>query len=203
LSDKPDKEQRLLELRKACIEFFNGIYKDKQKILVFGEGNVDARMVLVGEAPGEQETIKQRPFVGQAGKNLDEFLDIVGINREDIYITNTVRFRPFKVNPKTGRTSNRPPRKEEIELCRPWLYKELGIIMPELVVSLGNTPLRVLADDKNISIGDVHGKPMDIKTGQDISFKLFPLYHPASIIYKRALKDVYIEDLNRLKDYLK
>ena len=86
--------------------------------MVFGEGDVDSPMVLVGEAPGEQETIQQRPFVGKAGKNLEEFLDALEIQRGDLYITNVVKFRPFKINEKTGRLSNRPPTREEIDLSR-------------------------------------------------------------------------------------
>nr|WP_243426439.1 uracil-DNA glycosylase [Caldicoprobacter guelmensis] len=171
--------------------------------MVFGEGNPDASLVLVGEAPGHQEVVQQRPFVGQAGQNLNEFLGILGIKREDIYITNAVKFRPTRVDPTTGRVSNRPPNKEEIELCRSLLYKELSIIHPVLVVSLGNIPLKVLADDNKIAIGQVHGTPIDIAVGEEgLKMTLFPLYHPASIIYRPQLKEVYLEDVERLKRYL-
>lgn len=199
------KEKRLRKLQLECRNFFKDIYSDnRSKVLVFGQGNPDAHLVLVGEAPGEQETIKQRPFAGQAGRNLDEFLEIVGLNREDIYITNVVKFRPFKMNPQTGRLSNRPPNREEIELSCGWLYKELEILRPQVVVSLGNIALKALCGQKNITIGQVHGIPMDCVLGEShLEIKLFPLYHPASIIYNRGLKETYMRDLEKLRDYLK
>ncbi len=197
------KDKQLQKLKQESISFFREIYKDEEKILVFGEGNPDAPLVLVGEAPGQQEVVQQRPFVGQAGQNLNEFLNILGIKREDIYITNAVKFRPTKVDPASGRLSNRPPNKEEIELCRGLLYKELLIIRPVLVVSLGNIPLRVLTDDNKVSIGKVHGTPIDIAVGEGgIRMTLFPLYHPASIIYRPQLKEVYLEDVRKLRRYL-
>ena len=115
---KQSKEKQLEKLKQECTKFFDELYRPDKKILVFGEGNPNARLLLVGEAPGKQETLQRRPFVGQAGKNLDEFLQVVGLKREDLYITNVVKFRPFKLNEKTGRTSNRPPTREEIELSR-------------------------------------------------------------------------------------
>ncbi len=200
---KRDKAKQLQKLKQDTAQFFKSLYKDQEKIMVFGEGNPYAAMVLVGEAPGQQETVQQRPFVGKAGRNLDEFLKILGVNRDEIYITNAVKFRPIKTDPGTGRTSNRPPNREEIELNRTVLYKELAIINPSIVVSLGNIPLRVLTDDNTLTIGKVHGRPINISLGvQEQNMILFPLYHPASIIYKPQLKDIYINDLQQLKKYL-
>ena len=119
------------------------------------------------------------------------------MKREDIYITNTVKFRPFKVNPDTGRLANRPPDSREIELCIPFLKQQLNIIKPQVVVTLGNTPLRALTGDKGITIGKCHGNPIDMN-----DFYLFPLYHPASIIYNMSLKDIYNEDLLELKKFI-
>jgi len=202
-SKAKQKAKQLQKLRQESISFFREIYKDEEKILVFGEGNPDAPLVLVGEAPGQQEVVQQRPFVGQAGQNLNEFLEILGIKREDIYITNAVKFRPVKVDPATGRVSNRAPNREEIELSRGLLYKELCIIRPTLVVSLGNVPLKVLSDDNRITIGQVHGTPIDIAVGEEgVRMTLFPLYHPASIIYRPQLKEVYLEDVEKLRRYL-
>ncbi len=201
--NRDDKIAQLALFKKECKAFFTHIYHDTEKILVFGEGDVDSPMVLVGEAPGEQETIQQRPFVGKAGKNLEEFLDALEIQRGDLYITNVVKFRPFKINEKTGRLSNRPPTREEIDLSKAWLTKELTIIEPKVIVSLGNTALKTLSGRRNIKIGDVHGVPFEIEIG-DGGYKasLFPLYHPASIIYRRELKAVYEEDLKKLKTYM-
>lgn len=192
LLDKNNKE-----LKATVAAYF------KQDIpLVYGDGSAEARIVLIGEAPGKTEVEKGKPFVGQAGKNLDEFMEILQLKRDDIYITNVVKFRPYKINEKTGRTSNRPPTKEEINLCRPFLKRELEIIEPELLVSLGNVPLKCLTGNESATIGEYHGKPITLNfSGSDMT--LFPLYHPASIIYRAELKSVYVEDLHKLKEYMK
>lgn len=190
------KEEQLNILKQQCIEAVEKHYPGDGKVVVFGEGNVDAHIVLVGEAPGEKETKLVKSFVGQAGKNLDEFLKALEMKREDIFITNTVKFRPFKVNPKTGRLSNRPPDREEIALCLPFLLKQLEIIKPEVVVTLGNTPLKAITGNTRITIGEIHGTPIS----KD-EYYVFPLYHPASIIYNAQLKEVYYEDLLKLKNF--
>ncbi|MCX7950994.1 MAG: uracil-DNA glycosylase [Clostridiales bacterium] len=164
--------------------------------VVFGEGNKDAKIMLIGEAPGRYEEEQGRPFVGQAGKNLDEFLDILNLKREDIFITNVVKIRPYKISEKTGRRVNRAPNKLELELSIETLKKEIELIQPRLIVTLGNTPLRALLG--NIKIGDVHGQILDYN-----GISVYPLYHPASIIYNRSLYDTYIQDLHKLKDSIK
>jgi len=165
--------------------------------LVFGEGNERARVLLVGEAPGKDEVALGRPFVGKAGKNLSEFLEILGLRREDIYITNTVKIRPTKRSPKTGKEINRPPSAEETAFFRPYLMREIELVSPEVVVTLGNVPLRaVLGDDKAL-IGELHGR--EVAAGR---LKVFPLYHPAAVIYNRSLRETYLEDLLELKRYL-
>ncbi|KRQ85807.1 Uracil DNA glycosylase superfamily protein [Caloramator mitchellensis] len=168
----------------------------EQKI-VFGEGNIGAKIMLIGEAPGRFEEEMGRPFVGQAGKNLDEFLKILDLKREDIYITNVVKFRPFKVNEKTNKKSNRPPSKKEIEVSKVILFKEIDYIKPGIIVTLGNVPLKAIVSDK-ASIGEYHGKIIKVN-----GYTIFPLYHPASIIYNRSLYDVYIDDLKELRKVLK
>lgn len=173
------------------------VYRDQEKVLVFGEGNTSAAVMLVGEAPGEQETLQQRPFVGKAGKNLDEFLEIIGMRREALYITNVVKFRPTRTHERTGRLSNRPPTREEIDLCYHMLAGEVAIVAPRVVVTLGNTPLRTVLDDPKASIGACHGQPRPASMGK-VSFTLFPLYHPASIIYNRSLRDTFLSDALRL-----
>lgn len=192
------KQEMLEKLRQDCINAVKMRYPNEEKIVVFGEGNADAYLVLVGEAPGEKETKYVKPFAGAAGKNLDEFLNVLNLKREEIYITNTVKFRPYEINPKTGRISNRTPNKEEIELCLPFLHKQLEVIKPSIVVTLGNIALKALTKDDKITIGESHG--MLIKTKD---YDIFPLYHPASIIYNIKLKDVYLNDLKRLKDFIK
>lgn len=192
------KEELLNDIKLECIKAVEDRYPGEGKVVVFGEGSVDADIVLVGEAPGEKETRYVRPFAGPAGKNLDEFLSILMIEREEIYITNTVKFRPFKINPKTGRLSNRPPEKNEIDLCLPFLLLQLKVIKPSIVVTLGNTPLKAVSDNGSLTIGKCHGSPFHAG-----GFLLFPLYHPASIIYNVGLKETYHEDLLKLKEFMK
>ncbi len=107
------------------------------------------------------------------------------------------------MNPDTGGISNRPPNKEEIGLSKSWLFKELYIVRPSIVVSLGNIALQTLANNSKLTIGSVHGNPMEVEVGyKKLPMTLFPLYHPSSIIYRKGIKEIYIEDLSRLKNYL-
>ena len=174
------------------------VYTASEKVLVLGQGDPDSPLMLVGEAPGEQETLQRMPFVGKAGKNLDIFLQVLALAREQIYITNVVKFRPVKAHPRTGSLSNRPPTREEIELCRPLLMQEIEIIRPRVVVTLGNTPLRTCTDNWRIAIGAVHGTAFAMQA-HGHSCDLFALYHPASIIYNRGLADTYHADLHALR----
>lgn len=174
-----------------------------EKTIVFGEGNEHhPAVMLIGEAPGEQESLQGRPFVGKAGKNLDQFLDVLQLNRADIRISNVVKIRPTKISPK-GRISNRPPNREEIAFFVPYLYEEILLVQPQMLVTLGNTALHAIVGDA--SIGACHGQVLQtvIKAGaSEASFSVFPLYHPASIIYNRGLAQVYQEDLLALRHVL-
>ncbi len=167
--------------------------------LVYGEGDESAAVMLVGEAPGAEETRLLRPFVGKAGKNLDEFLFALMLHRQDIYITNVVKFRPYKQSEK-GTLSNRAPEKQELAVMTPLLLREIEAIAPRVVVTLGNVPLKAL-HGSNATIGDCHAVPAAAHALSH-RFMLFPLYHPASIIYNRALKAVYDEDLKKLRGFL-
>lgn len=162
--------------------------------LVFGQGKETSDIVLIGEAPGATEVEQKRPFAGKAGKNLDEFLQITGIDRDDLFITNVVKMRPYRE--KNGRRSNRPPTAKEIAIFAECLEAELECISPKLIVTLGNTALRAVVKDKKAVIGQYHGKLTD--AGRMV----FALYHPASVIYNRALREVYIEDLKKLRETL-
>ena len=172
------------------------LYEGEKKILVHGEGEIGARVMLVGEAPGEQETLQGRPFVGKAGKNLNEFLELAGMERGELYVTNAVKFRPTKRS-AAGRTVNRPPTREEVSLFLPWLRREIELVAPEVIVTLGNVPLRALTGPKSV-IGDVHGAFQDAD-----GLRLYPMYHPASLIYNPALRPVYAEDIRRLSAHLR
>ncbi|MGN0779946.1 MAG: uracil-DNA glycosylase [Aristaeellaceae bacterium] len=184
-----------------CGAFFQSLWPAERKILVYGEGRTEhPPIMLIGEAPGEQETLQGRPFVGKAGKNLDGFLQAVGLHREDIYISNVVKIRPTKVSPK-GSVSNRPPSREELLLFTPWLYEEILLVQPQRIVTLGNVALQALVG-KNAVIGAYHGRSVqaEVRHGDRAqAFEVCPLYHPASIIYNRALTAVYAEDLQALR----
>ena len=194
------KRGKLSEFYDEYIENF------KDKIVVTGIGNIDAKLMLIGEAPGKDEIKKNEPFVGAAGKNLNIFLDSIGVKREDIFITNSIKYRLSKPSSLTGRLVNTPAKRIDIEMNREYLIREIGIISPEIIVTLGNVPLKSVTGDFKLNIGDVHGKALNIKMvmfgGDEQGIKLFPLYHPASIIYNRSLQDVYLEDVMRLKEVL-
>ena len=179
------------------ISDFNLLYKIEfpDKKIVTGEGNPRPAIVLVGEAPGGEEEAQGRPFVGKAGKNLDEFLQLIELNREDIYITNAVKFRPTKLSDR-GTVSNRTPTDAEVAEFLPFLMRELEILSPALTVTLGGTPLRALAGADAV-VGREHGRLAE-RGGRLI----YPLYHPASMIYNPSLRDVYRTDVLRLKDIL-
>lgn len=187
------KSESLNKLYEEYIEEFKG------NEIVLGEGNIDSRIVLIGEAPGKDEVAQGKPFVGKAGQNLNEFLEILGLDRDAIYITNSIKYRLFKINSDTGRKSNRPATKQEIEKNMSYLAKEISIINPKLVVTLGNVPLRTVTGDMRINIGDNHGMLSKIDILGNNCY-IYPLYHPASIIYNVSLKDVYISDIKNLKE---
>ena len=169
--------------------------------LVFGDGNPDSPLLmLVGEAPGEQEARDGKPFVGKAGKNLNAFLATVGIARDALYVSNVVKFRPSRVS-KAGRTVNRPPTSAEISLFVPWLHREVALIRPRAIVTLGNVALNAFIPG-GAAIGELHGKWQSVRIYHEaqstLVLPLFALYHPAAVIYNRALGEVYQADLEQL-----
>ncbi len=179
-------------------KFFQPLWPGEDKPLVLGEGKSESPvLMLIGEAPGETEVAKGRPFVGKAGKNLDEFLLLAGLNREEIFVSNAVKIRPTEVGP-TGRYRNRAPNQEELSLFIPWLLREIEAVRPKALATLGNVPLKALTNAK-ITIGNCHGTWLQSAAG----VPLFALYHPASVIYRRALAPVYEQDVMTLARELK
>ena len=170
---------------------------------VFGEGPSSARLMLIGEAPGAEEAKCAHPFVGKAGKTLGQLLLAAGIEREQVFITNAVKFRPMRIKPKS--VSNRTPSTDEVAHSLPLLRQEILLIRPMVVATLGNTPLASLlrlASLPNQKIGEAHGKKIQAEVG-NCSFVLFPLYHPASIIYNRSLTETLADDILQLNVLLK
>lgn len=182
---------------KSLYEKYKNEFHDREVVL--GNGNVNSEIVLIGEAPGRHEVLQQMPFVGQAGKNLIRFLESIDFKREDIFITNAIKYRLSKENPKSGRIVNRPATSKDIELNLGYLHEEMKILAPKWIVTLGNVPLKMIAG-KSINIGMCHGKLINTILGTQSS--LIPLYHPASIIYNRELENIYTDDLKSLKRML-
>ncbi len=192
--------QTIVQLNEQLRQTFTPEAALAGKTLVLGEGQAcQPCVMLIGEAPGEQEDRQGRPFVGKAGRNLDEFLHVLALNREDIYITNTVKIRPTKTSEK-GRLSNRTPNEDELKRFVPYLLAEIALVQPKYVVTLGNTALHAILGRKT-NIGECHGQRLTCRAG-DAEIQLFPLYHPASVIYNQKLKDVYQADLAALKRVL-
>jgi DNA polymerase len=143
--------------------------------------------MFVGEAPGEQEDVQGRPFVGAAGKLLTELLQSIDLARHDVYITNVVKCRP---------PNNRPPRKDESAACRPYLERQISPIQPKVICLMGNSAIRAFLDSDE-SVTALHGIPFE----KD-SITYFPMYHPAAALYTFSLKKVMEEDFRKLRGLL-
>jgi DNA polymerase len=161
---------------------------------VVGAGLLSARILFVGEAPGYYEDLKGEPFVGKAGKILDELLDSIGLQRNDVYIANVLKCRP---------PGNRNPATEEIRACTPYLDAQLEIIQPEIIATLGNFSLSYIFDkfglhSKKDKISEIHGKVFTVSTIAGIK-RIIPLYHPAVATYNPNMKGALIEDFKVLK----
>jgi len=142
---------------------------------VFGEGLKRARLMLIGEQPGDREDIEGHPFVGPAGKILDKALEEAGIERGDAYVTNVVKH--FKWTPKGKRRIHQAPRAEEIKACAPWLEAELDVVDPEVLVCLGATAVRAVIGSKARVMKD-HGQVLESKLGR----AAMPTLHPSAIL---------------------
>ena len=189
--------QEMEELKEMIkIDILQSDYAEKK--IVFGEGKQNAKICIIGEASSEDEEKEGKPFVGKAGKNLSFFLEKTGLKREDVYLTNVVKFRPANVSSKTGSLINRAPKKSEIDFFLPYLIKELEIVQPDIIVTLGNVHLKAITGDDSSTISEMHGVMTKTKDG----YQLFPLYHPASIIYNKGLSETYQNDLQMLKKLL-
>ena len=196
-----DRETTLEALFRETEAAFRTAFPGDGRRLVPGEGPADGPpLLLIGEAPGREEAEQGRPFVGKAGRNLDGFLAEVALERRTIRITNVVKVRPTRVSPR-GTVSNRPPNREELGFFIPYLEREILLTAPRRIVTLGNTPLQALLGGSAV-IGALHGRETSAEIGGR-RFPLFPLYHPASLIYNPALRPVYGEDLRALAALLR
>jgi DNA polymerase len=147
-----------------------------------GEGKPDADIVFIGEGPGHYEDQQARPFVGPAGKFLDELLASIGLRREEVYICNVIKCRP---------PGNRDPLPDEIGACKPWLDRQLEIIAPRVIVTLGRYSMNRYFPGQ--SIGRIHGQPRQI---EDVT--VVPMYHPAAALHQASLRHTIQEDFQKL-----
>jgi uracil-DNA glycosylase len=154
--------------------------------LVMGDGNLNAEIVFIGEAPGKNEDEQGLPFVGAAGKFLNEMLTAAGLERSDVYITNIVKYRP---------PNNRDPLPEEKKAFWPYLLKQLQIIQPKVVITLGRHSMEYFLPDMKIS--QIHGEAKRIQFGDD-KLVVVPLYHPAAALYNGSLRQTLIDDFVRV-----
>ncbi len=154
---------------------------------VLGEGNPQAEIMFIGEAPGQREDEQGRPFVGPAGQFLDELLGTIGLSRSDVYISNVVKYRP---------PNNRDPLPIEKEQCMPWLMLEIALIKPKVIVPLGRHALGHFFT--KLSITNAHGKPQTLN--DDVT--VFPIYHPAAALHNGGLRQALYDDFKALGEFL-
>lgn len=159
--------------------------------LVMGDGNPDADIVFIGEAPGKNEDLQGKPFIGAAGKFLDTMLEAAGMDRSDVYITNIVKYRP---------PNNRDPLPEEKAAFLPYLLKQLQIINPKVVITLGRHSMEYFLPD--YKIGEIHGQPKRITFG-DHKIVIIPLFHPAAALYNGGLRQTLIDDFLTVPEVIK
>lgn len=186
-----DKREKLVEIHEKWFKKCQCDLKKTATRPVPGDGNANANIVFIGEAPGKSEDELGIPFVGKAGKFLSEMLALINLKREDIYITNIVKYRP---------PNNRDPLPEEKNACRKWLLKELKLISPRLIIFLGRHAMNNFFPELQIS--NAHGKLL-IKSFTGMSTKyFFPLYHPAAALYNGSMREVLIEDFKKIPKVL-
>lgn len=183
----PSKQQRLDQIAADIRK--NNVCPDLAKTakhLVPGEGDPNAKVVFIGEAPGRKEDLSGRPFVGAAGRFLDELLESVGLKRKDVYITSILKYRP---------PNNRDPLPSEKEAFMPYLWAQLEVIGPELIVTLGKHGTNCFLP--NLRISEAHGQPQKWQ-GKTI----LPLYHPAAALYNNSIRQTIINDFKKIKELL-
>ncbi len=189
--DATARREQLLALYSESKNRQDPSLSDCSPNLVFGAGNADADLMFVGEAPGFHEDQQGIPFVGRAGNLLGELLEGIGMSREKVFVANVLKCRP---------PSNRDPQPDEIESCEPHLFRQIELIEPKVVATLGNFATKLLSG-KPHGITRVHGQEQETVLGGQ-SVLLYPLYHPAAALYTPAMLKVLEADFARLPDLL-
>ncbi len=166
--------------KEVCAEL-----KNQATQLVRGRGSLNAKIVLIGEAPGKNEDLKGQPFVGASGKFLDMLCESAGINDQDIFITNIVKYRP---------PNNRDPKPDEKRDFWPFLEREIDIIQPQAIFTLGRHSMEAFLD--GLKISDIHGQVFNVEVLGE-KYKLVPLYHPAAALYNGGLRQMLVQDFQK------
>ncbi|MCB8984920.1 MAG: uracil-DNA glycosylase [Ardenticatenaceae bacterium] len=191
------KAARLASLAQQVADLSSSpLYEYRQKNsyhAVFGEGDPDADILFIGEAPGKQEAQQGRPFVGASGRMLDKLLESIGLAREEVYITNVVKDRP---------PENRDPQPEEIALYAPFLAQQIAIIQPQVIATLGRFAMQFVLAHFDVAAGDpkisqVHGRPFAAEAEYG-RVTLLPLYHPAVALYNQTQRQTLFDDFEAL-----
>ena len=194
-----DRTELLRQIKEEVLNLKESpLYKERisnKAFPVIGEGNHTAKIMFVGEAPGENEARTGRPFCGASGRILDKLLQSIDVDRKDVYVTNILKDRPPR---------NRDPSFEEIQLYAPFLDRQIMIIQPKVIATLGRFSMEYIMrkfdlDDKLQSIGRIHGQIFDVQTDYG-SIKIVPLYHPAVAVYNANTMETLKNDFTVLKD---
>jgi DNA polymerase len=186
-----NKQDKLAELNNQMLECKKCILRSTCKQVVPGDGSAQAEIMFIGEGPGQKEDELGVPFVGAAGKFLDEMLGAINLKRGEVYIANVVKCRP---------PANRDPLPEESEACWPWLEKQIETIDPKLIVTLGRHSMERFLPNQKIS--QIHGKAMR-RNIQGLGARVFyTLYHPAAALYNGSMRGILTEDFKRIPKVL-
>lgn len=187
MGDLAQRAAMLTELAQEVRSCQRCLLASTRTIAVPGEGPCNARLMFIGEGPGEQEDLSGRPFVGAAGQLLDRLLDMAGLRRQNLFITNIVKCRP---------PGNRDPQPCEASACRPYLDAQIALVNPAVICLLGKPATQTLLDPQ-AAMGRVHGIPQE-KEGM----VYVPLYHPAAALHQPSLQPVLVADMKRLQEFL-
>lgn len=190
----PDAAERREQLKQVYLEASactRCALSESRTTVVFGAGNADADLMFVGEAPGANEDKQGLPFVGQAGRLLDKLLAEIGLERADVFIANVLKCRP---------PGNRDPRPQEIEACRDYLHRQVDLIEPRVICTLGNFSTKLLRGDPT-GISRLHGQP-EVQVLGHRAVRLYPLYHPAAALYTPSMLETLRADFERLPELL-
>lgn len=194
-----DRTEKMRQIKDEVVNFKESpLYKERtqnRNFPVIGEGSHNAKIMFIGEAPGKNEAQTGRPFCGAAGRILDELLQSIGINRKEVYITNIVKDRP---------PQNRDPFPEEIAAYAPFLDRQIEIIKPAVIATLGRFSMKYIMDKFWLShelqsISRIHGKVFEVETSYG-KIKIIPMYHPATVLYNPNVKDELKKDFQALLD---